>query len=150
MRWFDNVLVNDLYSFRKEIIQCDRVFKRCQNLIALYVNLENLSLQESVDKLHKQIIETDNQVLEIVDALRQEYSNSKHMNIFFDEFLGILGGNWLFLNGLKRYQGKNLKGFIPLSGRFVFSENVTKIIPDKGFDENWSFLKKYFIKLIKK
>ncbi len=44
---------------------------------------------------------------------------------------------------------KILKGFIPLSGRFVFSENETKIFPDKDFDENWSFLKKYFIKLIK-
>jgi hypothetical protein len=109
------------------------------------VNLENLTLQESVDKLHKQIIETDNQVLEIVDALRQEYSNSKHMNIFFDEFLGMLGGNWA-----KAISRKNLKGFIPLSGRFFFSENETKVIPDKDFEENWSFLKKYFIKLIKK
>jgi len=71
------------------------------------------------------------------------------MNIFFDEFLGMLGRNWFFSIGLKRYRGKNLKGFITLSERFVFSEDETKIIPDKDFDENWSFLKKYFIKLIK-
>jgi hypothetical protein len=58
------------------------------------------------------------------------------MNIFFNEFLGMLGGNWLFSIGLKRYHGNHLKGFIPLLGRFFFSENETKIIPDKDFDEN--------------
>ncbi len=101
-------------------MQCDGDFKRCRNLIALYVNLENLTLQESVDKLHKQIIETDNQVLEIVDALRQEYSNSKHMNIFFDEFLGMLGRNWLFSNGLKRYDGKNFERIYSAFGKIFF------------------------------
>jgi hypothetical protein len=32
----------------------------------------------------------------------------------------------------------------------MISENEIKIIPDKSFDENCGFLKKYFIKLIEK
>jgi hypothetical protein len=50
--------------------------KLCRNIIALYMALEKLTLQESIDKLYKFINETDNEILKIVDLLNNE-NNSK-------------------------------------------------------------------------
>jgi hypothetical protein len=65
------VLVNNWFSFQKEVIEYHGNFERCRNLIALYVNLENLTLQESVDELHKQILEADKEILEVVQSLKK-------------------------------------------------------------------------------
>ncbi len=138
------VLCNDFYSFRKEILECDGDLKRCRNLIALYMLLENLTLQESINKLHKFLLKTDEEVLQIVDSLKKDKSISKETEQFVENFLALIGGNYLFSIGLKRYHGKNLKGFIPLSGNFIFSEFETIIIPDKDVDENWGFFFQYF------
>jgi hypothetical protein len=106
--------------------------------------LENLTLEESVNKLHKLLLKTDEEVLQVVDSLKKDKSISKETEQFVENFLALIGGNYLFSIGLKRYHGKHSKGFIPLSGNFMFSEFETIIIPDKDVDENWGFFYQYF------
>jgi hypothetical protein len=93
--------------------------------------------------LYQFIIETDNEILKIVNLLNKE-NNSKEMRQFIDEVLAFIGGNYFFSIGLKRYDSKNLKGFIPLSGHFIYSAFETVIISDKDVEENCGFFKYYF------
>ncbi len=69
------LLTNDWFSLRKELMESENL-KLCRNIIALYMALEKLTLQESIDKLYKFINETDNEILKIVDLLNNE-NNSK-------------------------------------------------------------------------
>jgi hypothetical protein len=69
------------------VLECDGDLKRRRNLIALYMILENVTLQESVNKLHQFLLRTDIEVLQIqilvVDLLSKDKSISKETQQFF-------------------------------------------------------------------
>jgi hypothetical protein len=138
------LLVNDLFSFRKEIIESNGDLRYCSNSIILYMVTENLLLQDSVDKLFKELNKTDKAFLAIEKNLKLEKTLSNNMIKFIDGLKALIGGNWLFQLGLKRYHGKNFTGIVPLSGKFIFSEEETIIIPDKIIEKENDFLKNFY------
>ncbi|MFD1296728.1 hypothetical protein ACFQ4Q_08775 [Lysobacter gummosus] len=117
-------LVNDPYSFRKEIYIADSV-----NSVWLLMHLEGLTLQGALDKLAVLVSDNERRLIAARDrVLAGPLGNDSDVRDYLTELEHLASGNAEFHAISTRYHGKDFKG-----KRFISGE-VT-IIPLPSTDE---------------
>jgi hypothetical protein len=134
------ILINDFYTFRKEVKENDNDFNRMKHPFALLVNNEGLSLQESVNRVHEMILEKDKQIFNHFKTISEsDFLRSRTIDLYLEGVSEFLGGYWRHAVTARRYHGWNFKGVLPLEGKFIYDSNQTIIIPSGGkkFKFDW-------------
>jgi len=120
--------VNEIYSFRKELIECSGNFEICRNLIALFVTLDGMSLQGAVDRLMDMIRESEKKIWDLENEYYATHDVSEAMNHYINSFNLVCGGNWITHVGLDRYTSLDPeKEAKIIKGKFVYDKEITVI-----------------------
>ncbi|CAG2108354.1 unnamed protein product [Medioppia subpectinata] len=136
-------LINDYYTFRKEVMENGGNFYQMRHPFALLVTGDSgHTLQSAVNKVREMIVEKDT---EIVDTLRAIDACVELRTANIGQYLrGVnefLGGYWLHAVTARRYHGLDYLDVIPLEGQFVFDKNRTIIKPSNVRQDNFKWLK---------
>ncbi len=118
------IYTNDLLSFRKELIECNGDFKNCRNLLSSFCSIENLSLQESSERLVKMIVDGEEHFKNLHKKIYERNPPiSKNLRLFVRKSGYLVGGNWLGCIGINRYTGKDCSKAELVMGHFKYSKN---------------------------
>ncbi|MDB5767679.1 MAG: terpene synthase family, metal binding domain protein [Collimonas fungivorans] len=113
-------LVNDPYSFRKEIHIADSV-----NSVWLLMRIEGLTLQQSLDKLAVIVLENERKLIAARDrVLAGPFGKQNDVREYLTELEHLASGNAEFHAISTRYFGKDFKG-----KRFISGEVTIKPLP---------------------
>lgn len=107
------LLVNDLFSYRKELFQGDAAL----NLISVFRDHENLTLQQAVDRLCDRILGTERELYAAHDAvLASPAGNQPHVRAYLHALEMFCTGyvRWCFIS--QRYNGPGHTGSAIPSG----------------------------------
>ncbi|XP_054162236.1 uncharacterized protein LOC128960190 [Oppia nitens] len=135
------ILINDYYTFRKEVQENNDNFYQMRHPFALFVTNDGMTLQEAVDKVYEMIVHKDKQIIAQIDAikrcdqLRQGLAVKEYIN-GVNEFLG---GYWRHAVTARRYHGLIFNQVLPPEGQFIYDSNKTiiKSIDEKHIHYNW-------------
>ncbi|MGY2237127.1 terpene synthase family protein [Pseudomonas gingeri] len=113
-------LVNDPYSFRKEIHIADSV-----NSVWLFMRLEGITLQQALDKLAGIVLENEKKLIAARDkVLAGPLGERKDVREYLTELEHLCSGNAEFHAVSTRYHGSDFKG-----KRFICGEVTIKPLP---------------------
>jgi hypothetical protein len=119
------IYTNDLFSFRKELKECNGNFKDCRNLLAAFCNVEKLSLQDSCEKLVGLMVENEKLLKNLQEKIyARDPPISDSLRLFVRKIGYQISGNWLGSIGLDRYTGRDCSKAELVMGLFKYSKDV--------------------------
>ena len=135
------LLVNDYYTFRKELNENDNKFEEMRHSFPILVQRHGLSLQQSVNKINEMIKSKDNQIMDKIKTIENcEQLKTSDVLEYVNGVQQFLGGYWRHAVTARRYHGLNFTGVVPPEGYFLYDNNQTIIKPidNKTMDFKWN------------
>ena len=134
------ILINDYYTFRKEVGENNGKFDQMKHPFSLLVHSQGMTLQSAVNKINELIKEKDEQIFRQMAIIEKcDELKSKDICDYLKGVNEFLGGYWRHAVTARRYHGSHFKGVLPIEGLFIYDSEKTIIKPndDNIYTHKW-------------